>query len=196
MLINLRGTNGSGKSTVVRDVMSTGSARPLYGVLGVRTPEGYLVDLPGTSTPVFVVGPYEVGSLYCGLDDRKLSGNYDSQVQLVRKYAAKGHVIFEGLICGKLWGRMGGLIEELLPVCPAVLIYLTTPVEECIRRVVTRRRQRGRTDPFNSKNLVSVFEQVQANRRSVAARELGGLKLLDCSSQKAPGLILKLLRGD
>jgi protein gp37 len=39
-LINLRGTNGSGKSSVVRNLLDANDARPLYGALG-RRPEAY-----------------------------------------------------------------------------------------------------------------------------------------------------------
>ena len=56
MLINLRGTHGAGKSTIVRALLDASVARPVYGALGLR-PEAYKKTFAG-ETRLFVIGPY------------------------------------------------------------------------------------------------------------------------------------------
>src|SRR5262245_20851875 len=58
-VISIRGTNGSGKSTVVRQVFAQCARRvPIYGLLGLRQPEAYQCVVPHVPDPVFVLGPY------------------------------------------------------------------------------------------------------------------------------------------
>lgn len=59
MIVNIRGTNGSGKSTVVRAFMDhAGSVHPIYGSLGLREPEAYKVRHPHVQEDAYVLGPY------------------------------------------------------------------------------------------------------------------------------------------
>lgn len=191
MIISLRGTNGSGKTTVVRELMARSrTKRPIYGILGPRYPESYQLDVEAHA-PLFVLGPYTTPSA-CGMDGIT---NYDVGLDLVRKYAAKGHVLFEGLIVGKLWGRMGALLEELSPVHGAVLLYLSTTLEECIDRVVERRRRAGDVRPFNEKNLRAVYGQVRSNLEAVRKKQVVGLRIEEAASLDAPDLVLRVFEG-
>jgi deoxyadenosine/deoxycytidine kinase len=187
MIISIRGTNGSGKSTVVRELMGTAkSIRPLYGRLGTKDPEA--CELLGWGKRVFALGPYTTQRR--GLD---AITDYDKQVELVRDYGTLGHAIFEGFISGKLWGRVGAVLEELAPAQGVALLFLSTSLEECIRRVVTRRRQAGDTRPFNEKNLRAVYDQVQSNLAAVRKKHIKGLTIHEVSSEDAPALCLELL---
>jgi ABC-type cobalamin/Fe3+-siderophores transport system ATPase subunit len=47
MIINIRGTNGSGKSTVVKKFLQRFPHVELFGALGPRRPEAYKVRLAG-----------------------------------------------------------------------------------------------------------------------------------------------------
>lgn len=190
MIISIRGTNGSGKSTIVRDLMSRAqSCRPLFGVLGVRKPEAYRLGWPELAT-THVLGPYVTPSS-CGLDSIT---NYDLQPALLRKYAPLGHVVFEGLISGKLWGRVGAVLEELAPEQGVALLYLDTPVDECVRRVVERRRQAGDARTFNEKNLRAVYDQVRGNMAAVRRKNISGLRIEEVSSSTAADRCLELLQ--
>jgi hypothetical protein len=64
MLINLRGTSGSGKSTAVLGLLAQCPHKPIYGALG-RLPEAYAL----CARPVFIIGPYEsiavVATAFC-----------------------------------------------------------------------------------------------------------------------------------
>lgn len=190
MIISLRGTNGSGKTTVVRELMqAAGICTPRYGVLGVRKPEAYRIVPPGVYHPVHVLGPYDTPSA-CGFDGVT---NYDLQPLLIRKYAALGHVVFEGLISGKLWGRVGALLEELAPTQGVALLFLDTPLEECISRVQERRREAGDARPFNEKNLRAVYAAVQSNLTAVRQKDIKGLRVEEVSSFLASARCLQLM---
>jgi hypothetical protein len=190
MIISIRGTNGSGKSSAVREIMAAAtSSAPLYGVLGVRKPEAYRLELPSVSAPLYVLGPYDTPSA-CGFDGVT---NYDLQPLLIRKYAARGHVVFEGLISGKLWGRVGAVLEELAPVKGVALLFLDTPLDECIRRVVARRHKAGDDRPFNEKNLRAVYAAVQSNLAAVSQKHVAGLRVEVVTSFIASARCLQLV---
>lgn len=127
MLIYLRGTNGAGKSTIVRSVLSLFCAQPLTKP-GRRRPLGYVCPGP---TPLFIPGHYEIQN--GGIDTiRSLS----EVVDLVQEFHGKGmNVLCEGKNAqDKTLTRH----FELLRI-PLVFIWVHHPVEECIRSV----RERG-----------------------------------------------------
>lgn len=146
MLINLRGTHGSGKSTICHTLLEANDARPLYGALGQR-PEAYEVTLAGKTT--YVLGPYET---QCGGAD--CIQPYALIVPLIEKYAALGgDVVFEGALISSCWGAVGKLLES--HGRGAVVAFLDTTVDECIARVQALRAQRGNERPFNPANLIA-----------------------------------------
>ena len=90
MLINLRGSSGSGKSTAIRALMEIASFRPLYGLtFGPSHPQAYVGALPGVGGNVVVLGRYDIP---CGGCDAIQP--FDLIPPLIEKYAARGHVIF------------------------------------------------------------------------------------------------------
>src|SRR5262249_15014544 len=99
MLVNLRGTSGSGKSTVVRKLMAQCMRKPIYDMFGLRQPEAYKLTLP---QPAFVIGPYTKRPNLCGGCDRILP--FALVPQLIEKYAQHGHVVFEGLLIATCYG--------------------------------------------------------------------------------------------
>src|SRR5262245_515887 len=102
MLINLRGTSGSGKSTVVRNLLAQCGCKPIYGVLGPRLPEAYQLMLP---QPIYVLGPYQTP---CGGCDAVQP--CDLVHKLIKQYAQWGHVVFEGLLMSTFFGEIGQLL--------------------------------------------------------------------------------------
>jgi hypothetical protein len=185
MIISLRGTNGSGKSTVVRELMDAGKVSPIHGALGVRNPEAYRVLLPGVKQPLYVLGPYNVE---CGGCDRIIP--YDLIIALIDKYAARGNVLFEGVIVASVYGRVGEQLERYRD--RAVVAYLPTTLEECIARVQKRRDERGDARPFNPRNLTSKYKTIARWRERMI--EEGKLKVIDLPSTGAAKVLLELLR--
>ena len=186
MIISIRGTNGSGKSTVVRQLMEAGSYTAIYGLLGIKRPEAYKVVLPGVTDPVYILGPYNVPTGGCDQIN-----NYDSILALVDKYVKKGHVVFEGVIVGSVWGRMGAVLDKMSK--DAVMVYLTTSLEDCILRVQQRRDQRKDTKEFNPKNLTNKYHATAGIRKKVL--EAGLVTVVDASSDEGADVIKTLLEA-
>jgi hypothetical protein len=134
MLLNLRGSSGSGKSTVVRQLFSRYGARSIYGRLGPCKPEAY--RLTGAPCDAFVIGPYLSA---CGGCDRL--GSMEPVLALVDKYAQRGHVIFESLLISSMYGSVGKFLASYRK--DAIVAYLTTSQERC-RAQLALRQSNGR----------------------------------------------------
>lgn len=167
MIINIRGTSGSGKSTIVRDTLSFGAKTSFRQPLR-KQPLGYLVSNPGHAGNFCVIGHYESA---CGGCDT-LPG-YDRTFELVREglgYAP--NVVFEGLLVSEEVKRT----VELHNAFPGELrvILLETPVEECLDSIRARRLARGDERPLKEDNTRNRVETI---RRSVAKLEQAGVEV-------------------
>ena len=136
MLINLRGTSGSGKSTVVRKLFSQYGCYPIFDLLGPRAPEAYRLDRAPFKSRVYVIGPYRSP---CGGCDAVPT--IDCLIELLCSYHAKGHLIFESLIVSSMYGRVGAELERHGK--NALIAFLSTPLERC-RAQLVRRQENGR----------------------------------------------------
>jgi thymidylate kinase len=184
MLISLRGTNGSGKSTVVKALFeATKPARPIYGILGARLPEAYQISVK-SKRPVFVLGPYVTA---CGGCDRLIP--FDIIPPLIEKYASRGHVIFEGVIVASIYGQIGTLMEKYKK--DAVMLFLDTSLDECIKRVQSRRDARDDGREFDPKNLTTKYRACERVKERVASD--GIMRVETASSTKAHKKIIELL---
>lgn len=186
MLISLRGTNGGGKSTVIRNLFVQCLAKPIYGVLGPRLPEAYRLEVPKCKKPVFVLGPYMTD---CGGCDRLIP--FSLIPELITRYAKKGHVVFEGVIVGSIYGQVGTLMEKFKK--DAVLLFLDTSLETCIERVQSRRDGRSDAREFDPRNLTTKFKSTQAVKARVEAEKI--MRVETTSSEDGHKKIIKLLQG-
>ncbi len=141
MILNIRGTSGSGKSTIVREIMDlypgnrlrvkrspspkTGrqSKNPLCYVLHRHEPHG---------RPLVVVGHYESA---CGGCDT--IPDMDHIFSIVREaHLSSKDVLFEGLLISAEFNRTYALHTDRMPL---MVIGLSTPLEECLASVERRR---------------------------------------------------------
>jgi hypothetical protein len=83
------------------------SSRPLYGLFAMLEPEAYECAVPEIGY-LYIIGPYETP---CGGCDAIQP--YGLIPGLIRKYAARGHVLFEGLLIGDCYGKVGALLDQL-----------------------------------------------------------------------------------
>jgi len=133
-VINIRSTSGGGKTTTVRGIMKKGKVTPIR-VPTNKNPEAYRVDIKNVSSPVYVLGSYEN---QCGGMDTVQT--QDEICNLIRKYAAKGHVLVEGLLMSHTFGRYASLDRELhAKGIHFIWAILDTPLELCLQRVTERR---------------------------------------------------------
>ncbi len=135
MLIQIRGTSGSGKTTIMRSIMQTLMWNPTYVLEGRRKPTYYVScgDVEG----IAVLGHYE--SVCGGCDTFK---GYSQLLTAVRHASACCPlVLMEGLMLSDDVLQTVKMHEE----CgPTQCYYLVTPLPLCIERVKGRREAKGR----------------------------------------------------
>ena len=152
-IVNIRGCNGSGKTTIVRRFLDRLPVTALGGKPG--RPAGYRVDATawGIQTPVYVIGSYENT---CGGTD-----GINTQEEIVKRVTqayAHGHVLVEGLLMSK--SSDGGLTAPALRGMGAIFAFLDTPWDTCLERVLARRAAAGNDKPFDpNKTMKSAYEQ-------------------------------------
>jgi hypothetical protein len=184
MIFSVRGTNGSGKSTAIRKLMDQFRPRPLFGVLGPRSPEAYELR-PPAGAPIYILGPYVTPT--GGADSIQ---PYELIPQLMRKYAVKGHVVLEGVLITSSYGSVGAVMEEFKR--DAHWIFLKTTLGQCIANVEKRRGDRGNHEPFNPKNLEQKFNQNIGVRKRVLA--LDTMTVADLNSDDVASYIIKAIK--
>jgi hypothetical protein len=155
IVINVRGTSGSGKSHLVREVMKRYGSPMKYFRDGRKQPIGYrLKPREGFGRDLAVIGHYETD---CGGCDTV--PKIDEIFELVRKAHADGmDVLFEGLLISAEVNRTAKLHADGIPL---VVIALDVPLEECLASVESRRAAksertgrppRGPLNPDNTKS--------------------------------------------
>jgi thymidylate kinase len=157
VIIKIHGTSGSGKTTIIRELMKI-SDPPVTDFVNMTTGkvEGHLLHLPGVLKPVVVLGPY--GKAHCGGLDA-VSGT-DNHVVLLRRYVVWGHVLYEGLLGSECYGAMGVASEQYGD--EHVFAFLDTPIETCIQRVKDRRAEKGNLKPLNEDNTRDRVKKIAA----------------------------------
>jgi len=153
MIINVRGTSGSGKTYTVRKFMD------FYG------PSTMINDNDGkpiahvifyNMMPVYFIGSY---ANVCGGCDNVPT--QDMICSLVRHFSQFGHVIFEGLIMSHSYARYAALWKELTELCiPFIFAYMDTSLQDCLERVKQRRLDKGNTKEFNPQNTISAYDSI------------------------------------
>lgn len=156
MIINIRGTNGSGKTWVIHQLMQRYGQTPIRGrdarisghVLGCGARVvGRYVKMDGV-TPLSTGGCDTVPTL-------------DKVEELVRLHARRGSVVFEGLLISGVYGRWD-VFANTVP--DFRFVFLSTTLEECIWKVETRRSAAGKIKLLNPTNLTFKFRAVENTR--------------------------------
>lgn len=184
MIINVRGTHGSGKSTLVRKVLERlrASEVPMvvprdYGKL----PLGYVFVEQG----VAVFGSYE-GDVGGGTDNiTKVEATYDA----VSKAASRGyHVIFEGILAQHSTPRLIQLADTYKSV---TVLQLSTSYDECVRGVEDRRAARGGDQAHKGdKFKVTIEKEMRAVESASRRLRTNGIRVLSLSRDEALHWIL------
>lgn len=156
VVLNVRGTNGSGKSTVIFDLIKKFGKTDLLG--DDKKAWAYKLNC---YPPLFIVGRYDTPTGGCDT-----IRTMDIICDRIRKLVKKGDVIFEGLLVSGFHGRWVELERELSR-CKFIYGVLNTPIETCIERVVARRKAMGNKKEFDPKNLIAKHRSVQSSRLSL-----------------------------
>lgn len=141
VIINPRGTSGSGKTELVRRLLVAYGwgrelrAEPVRREGRVR-PMAYRLPHPHGGRPLAVLGHYEATSGGCDTI-RATDGGMGEAFRLASAYAGDGHdVVLEGLLLSSEYPRS----RALASAHRLHVLRLSTPVERCIGNVIARRR--------------------------------------------------------
>ena len=139
MIISVRGTSGSGKTHLVRRV------KALYDNWETVVEFGKIV---GYANPkLFIFGDYRDSLQSAGADSIKWGkfAHREHRMTFLRNWAVHYNVLFEGLMESNEVGRTAVWNKQV----PVHVVFLDTPLEECLAYVNRRRAARGVVDPVN-----------------------------------------------
>jgi thymidylate kinase len=168
-IVAIKGTNGSGKSTVIRALIAHLGKQ---ATLRFNNKEaGYRCKYEDGS--LFVLGKYKSA---CGGLDSSFSygGAADDLLLCIDTLAAKGHVACEGVIAITSYGfdRVTRFADTLKRKGHRMIFaHIDTPAELCVERVKQRRREAGNEKPFNPEKLLDKYESILKSQEKL--REAG-----------------------
>ena len=147
MIVQITGSYGSGKSTIVRtlfplfqgheDVLSEGRRTPLGHVLGGR---------------IFLLGNYVNSVTTGGADTIK---SLDLVFSTVREqHALRRDVVMEGIYLLSM-PRVAPLARE----CPVTILQLTTSLEDCLAGIMARRAALGKDTVVDPKHTTTHYKK-------------------------------------
>jgi hypothetical protein len=147
VILSVRGTSGSGKTTVAKRVLhSEGVYAPAepFHTKGRKQPLYYTREpLSIGQRGIALLGHYESATGGCDT----ISG-VDKWFELARELHGLYDVFFEGLILSCEQNRTADLHREGFDVR---LFYFNLTLQECLDGVVARRSAKGNTSPLNPK---------------------------------------------
>lgn len=157
--VNIRGTGGSGKSTLVKRIMELYPAYQMPVIVpGRKRPERYILrQTPDAARALIIPGHYETA---CGGCDTIKT--VDQVYDMVRSSLTGGDdVLYEGIMVQDDVTRAVALDKELKAQGGQLhVIRLTTKVEDCLAAIRDRRAARGEEKPLNEKNTRQRYERV------------------------------------
>jgi adenylate kinase family enzyme len=157
-ILKIHGCSGAGKTTAVRELMKASQVNKVVSVKGTALKtEGYSLTRPDIELPIFVLGSYDNN---CGGMDTVSSAK--EAMSLVHKYFQLGHVVHEGLLQSTYYGAMG--TDSLQYGDEYIYVFLDTPIELCLERVVARREANGSTNKFNPQLTRDKYDTIERLR--------------------------------
>jgi hypothetical protein len=143
MFIQLRGTHGSGKTTValgLRDalIQMGGIATHVYDLVEGRD-RVVAMRVTGLRKPVLLLGKY--GDNACGGGDTlNWKGACDWAQEYIYQFASTNHILLEGSVMSinRRFNEIGVGLRRL--GVSSRYLALDTPFDECVFRVLSRRR--------------------------------------------------------
>ena len=181
-LIQIRGTSGSGKTWVTRELLKRlGPFEPQY-IEKRKRPLFY-----SNRQDVVILGHYESA---CGGCDNVGSAAkvYDLVNELKGKtlYGNKRTFICEGLLLSEdsKWTK------QLNSEFKLTVYYLVTDIELCISQIIKRRVEAGNLEPLNESNTRNRVGVIERSRQKLIDSEITCIR---CSAKQAPNFILETI---
>jgi hypothetical protein len=190
VIIQIRGTSGSGKSHAVRHVIKK---LGIKNVVKGKTPGGRdTVVGYRLNGDVMIVSRYE-GDVGGGAD---MVNSQEELRRRVTRFANKGRVVlFEGVVSTTVFTAWSELDAKLRRSKghEYVWAFMNTPLGVCIRRIIKRRRNAGNRDPFNPKH--TILKYYSGYSAACRAMKDDSKYHVVFDYKRAPKLLLKLVRS-
>jgi pantothenate kinase len=148
-IINVRGTNGSGKTTAVRKMLKMFGNTPLINDRDKVW--AYQVHFE----PEF----YVLGRYVDPLDGCDRISTIEKVAEGVKTLSQKGNVLFEGILVSILTKPWIELAQSM-PDAHFIFATLDTPSALCIKRVNKRRKSQGQSDDHDPKHLLMKYKAI------------------------------------
>lgn len=176
MIIQIRGTSGSGKSTVMRKVMEHFTLQPVH-----RPPRKKPLYYKDDNHHLVVVGHYESP---CGGGDT--IGSARQVAELIQELVLWKHVLAEGLLLSEdvKW------TEKMRDVR---VVFLHVGVEQCLANIRKRRAATGNEKELNEKNTRGRVPTIERARVKLIA---AGIPCYRLTSAQAVKQIVKWIKSD
>lgn len=158
MIINICGSSGSGKSSLVRQLMSQYPIRIPLQPENRKRPVAYTCGKHCYGNNLFVLGHYETA---CGGCDTLASWFPDGMLHEIYEWIRAAHtsttnIIYEGLLIESDVKRAINLHKDGYPF---VAVFLNTSKQLCLDSVRMRREANGNFKPLNPKNTLDRVRQ-------------------------------------
>lgn len=193
MIIQVRGTSGSGKTWVMRQIMSRLAGMPMRKPVykeGRKNPAWYEFQ----NGRVVVLGSYE--SVCGGCDNVGSAGKvYELIHEVDQRYTSvELDENSEEVLCTPAIVCEGLLLSEDVKWSSQLpdlhVLFLTTPIDTCLTQIKSRREEAGNNKPLNPENTKNRVRTI--NRARVKLTELG-IDCRRCSARQAVDITMKLL---
>lgn len=186
MVIQLRGTNGSGKTWVVNQLFNAYEFKTIVNKYGEAM--GYYAK----EVNLFILGRY---SNSCGGCDN--IGSQDEICKRIRKAVRKGwNVVFEGLLSSHLALRYVELYREMQGQgVECFFIFLDTPLEKCYENIMARREASGRNYSKLPRAYIQEDKYVKKSKVNMELQGVPKINLPLISPEQAVVFIVEKLEG-
>jgi len=181
VIINVRGTSGSGKTTAVMKLLKMFPNHPFYDKEGKTY--GHRIDVKYNRF-VFVVGPYRTSCSGC---DRLKS--QDQVCELVTRFSKWGDVLFEGYRTSGSVQRYVNLAHSL-PNHQFLFAFMNTPLKKCLQRLQKRRKKNNLTKPLSKGHIISTYNRLQ--KMPAVLKDLG-MRIETLPYRRETDAILRLI---
>jgi len=194
-VINIRGTTGSGKTSIIRELMKYQVFSPPLTIS-----EGVVGHY---STDCAIIGPYREGSNFGGVDAIKKISYVESAI--VKALQVRPTVIFEGLLISHSYDRWLDFSKRLQGVQMElgekpqglIMCFITPPFRENIKRLKKRNNIKGslrkaKGDKFIA-NFVSRYKSICRIRSKAALDSANSHMLIQILDYKDPFQDVKFL---
>jgi len=162
--LQIRGTSGTGKTTIVKQLMMDSEAQPDFINEGEfddikRIPPGKVLAYRGhyAEVPLIFLGSYEA---VCGGCDTIPSVHITAKLMSEYLKTEECIVVMEGLMISHMLGTVGAAQAEHGKE-NGILAFLDTPLDVALVRIQQRRDDRGEKRPFNPDNTIKDFDAVR-----------------------------------